>query len=187
MKRIVALGFLVGCIFSGVFAKQKHDIILAPLIGYTNIVTLKHDREFFPKTEYFNSHNGYVEFMAGLILDNGFTYFEDTGFAVGTAYFKTSHTNKQISTPSMFFQSRSLIGYTFRPTKDIHINLLAGAGVIIGYPQILQLGIPVNVGFSYFFAKKVGLNITASDMVGVGFPSGLTNAFIIKIGPVFRL
>ncbi len=184
MKKNIVFCFFAVAILSSLFA--DHDIILAPSVGYTytNAFTVKNPIN--PSSEnidYFKAHNGYLEFTVGVILDNGFTYIEDAGFAAGPAYV----TDSQMRVPSFFFISRSLLGYTFKPTQNLYINLLTGLGLTLGYPQVLQVGMPVNIGLFCFFNKKSGLNITATDMVGIGFPSFLTNAFTVKIGPIFRL
>ena len=184
MKKNAVFCFFTVAILSSLFA--GHDIVLAPSVGYTYTNAFTVENPIGLSSEnigYFKAHNGYLEFMVGVILDNGFTYIEDTGFAAGPTYI----TDKQTRVPSFFLISRSLLGYTFKPRQNLYINLLTGLGLTWGYPQVLQVGMPVNMGFFYFFNKKSGLNITATDMVGVGFPSFLTNAFTVKIGPIFKL
>ena len=191
MKKNVAFCFFTIAILSSLFG--AHDIIITPSLGYTytNAFTVKNSITFLQGFDCFKAHNGYVEFAVGLVLDNGFTYIEDVGFAAGPAYIACptdiKDTDKPMAYPSFFFISRSLIGYTFKPRQNLYINLLTGFGLTSGYPQVIQAGIPVNVSFFYFFTKKSGLNITAVDMLGVGFPYFLTNAFTVKISPVFRL
>ncbi len=187
MKKIISFCFCIGFAFSGLFA--DHDIILTPTIGYTNTTPLKYNT-LLPSQGYFYSHNADLEFTVGLILDNGFTYFEDVGFAIGTAYLTGLSPKKNgggLVIPSFFFESRSLIGYTFKTNGKLYINLLGGLGLTVGFPQLLQIGIPINIGIQYFFGKKAGLNITAVDMIGIGAPFFFTNSFSIKIGPIFRL
>ena len=100
MKKNAVFCFFTVAILSSLFA--DHDIILAPSVGYTytNAFTVKNPIN--PSSEnidYFKAHNGYLEFTVGVILDNGFTFIEDAGFAAGPAYV----TDSQMRVPSFFF------------------------------------------------------------------------------------
>ncbi|MEL3912543.1 DUF2715 domain-containing protein [Treponema pedis] len=181
MKKIIIVLLCIMFLCPSIFAKQKDDVIISVTQGYTNMSTILTTPLDLTVNDKLSSHNYNLGLTAGVILDNGFTFLEHTDFAAGVSYFNS------IKSLSFLVELHSVIGYTFRPSQNAYINLLTGLGMIYGYPQIIQAGIPVQLGFQYYFTEKIGIDISAIDMIGIGFPMFLTNSFTIKTGISFRL
>lgn len=181
MKKILFIFLFTLFFCANMFAKAKtgSNLIISITQGYNNMSTIL--SSYTMPGYKISSHNGNLYFTSGLILDNGFTFLEHLGFGVGRAYLDI------YSSFSVLFESHSVIGYTFKPTPNAYINLLSGFGTMVGYPQFVQTGIPIHLGFQYYFGQKAGLNITAIEMIGLWFPVFLTNSFTIKAGVSFRL
>ena len=92
------------------------------------------------------------------------------------------------------FLINTLVGYPFKPLKDVYIIPAIGFG--LGYYNIaigdegingLNISIPLYLSAKYFFTDLVGIEATALNsfsfsVVGRGF----INTFVLKVGPVFR-
>ena len=92
------------------------------------------------------------------------------------------------------FLINALVGYTFKPLKNVYVIPAIGFGwayhnITIDYEGIqgLRISIPLYLSTKYFFTDLVGIEATALNsfsfsIVGGGFK----NTFVLKVGPVFR-
>ena len=87
------------------------------------------------------------------------------------------------------FEQSFILGRTFRAVDDkLYINVGSGlawgaakinmkkelAGITVYSEDIydFNVGVPLQVGFQYFFTKNIGLNAAVSDVIAFGFGTG---------------
>ena len=92
------------------------------------------------------------------------------------------------------FLINTLVGYTFKPLKNVYVIPAIGFGseyhnITIDYEGIRGFGIsiPLYLSTKYFFTDLVGIEATAlnSFLFSIG-GGGFMNTFVLKVGPVFR-
>lgn len=92
------------------------------------------------------------------------------------------------------FLINTLVGYSFKPLKNVYVIPAIGFGseyhnITIGYEGILGLNIsiPLYLSAKYFFTDLVGIEATALNSFSFSiFRGGFMNTFVLKVGPVFR-
>ena len=92
------------------------------------------------------------------------------------------------------FLINALVGYTFKPLKNVYVIPAIGFGwayhnITIDYEGIqgLRISIPLYLSTKYFFTDLVGIEATALNSFSFSiFGGGFMNTFVLKVGPVFR-
>lgn len=92
------------------------------------------------------------------------------------------------------FLINALVGYTFKPLKNVYVIPAIGFGwayhnITIDYEGIqgLRTSIPLYLSTKYFFTDLVGIEATALNSFSFSiFGGGFMNTFVLKVGPVFR-
>lgn len=87
------------------------------------------------------------------------------------------------------FQMSALCGYSFKPITNLYLTPAGGLGFstasVEGY-STNSFSLPLFFGAKYFFTDLIGIDATLIDTIHIG-SSFLTNTFVIKAGPTFRI